>query len=175
MRLLRRVTSGLPAAVNGYDLVSAVNALRASSGLPAYNVNSILMTIAQNQANYLGLHRRRLRACGTRRDASVSARLERRIFSCECVSDPPGLFSENWDGLPASRSPSTCWEGDDAHRIALYSTNLVDIGGGVASGGGMTFYVIDTGTQPAQKRLQVRQAATQRWRLSMELLLCRGK
>ena len=43
------------------------------------------------------------------------------------------------------------WEGDLAHQIALYSTNLVDIGGGVASGGGMTFYVIDTGTSSGSK------------------------
>ena len=38
------------------------------------------------------------------------------------------------------------WEGDDAHRIALYSTNLFDIGGGVASAKGLNYYVIDTGS-----------------------------
>src|ERR1700690_358988 len=43
----------LPVTSTGYDLVSAVNALRASSGLPSYSVNSILMTIAQEQAEYL--------------------------------------------------------------------------------------------------------------------------
>lgn len=40
-------------AGSAFDLVNAVNALRASSGLPAYSINSILMFTAQNQADFM--------------------------------------------------------------------------------------------------------------------------
>jgi uncharacterized protein YkwD len=36
-----------------YDLINAVNALRAAYGLPAYSINSILMFTAQNQADFM--------------------------------------------------------------------------------------------------------------------------
>ena len=35
-----------PVIQNGYDLLAAVNSLRASNGLPAYSANAILMQIA---------------------------------------------------------------------------------------------------------------------------------
>ena len=40
-----------PSIQSGSDLLGAVNSLRASNGLPAYNANSILMQIAQAQAS----------------------------------------------------------------------------------------------------------------------------
>ena len=140
---------GLPAAETGYDLVSAVNALRASNGLAAYNVNSILMTIAQNQADYLAS------TGGASGHVGPGGTLpyQRALNAGYAVAGalPPGLFSENWDEASSVQSAIKTWEGDSAHRIALYSTNLVDIGGGVASGGGMTFYVIDTGDSTGSK------------------------
>src|SRR5690606_36486608 len=39
--------------VNVFDLVNAVNALRAAYGLPAYSINPILMFTAQNQADFM--------------------------------------------------------------------------------------------------------------------------
>src|SRR5215204_5974278 len=38
-----------------YDLINAVNALRAAYGLPPYSVNSILMLTAQNQADFMAV------------------------------------------------------------------------------------------------------------------------
>src|SRR5690242_4000533 len=38
-----------------YVLIAVVNALRSAYSLPAYDVNSILMTTAQNQADYMTL------------------------------------------------------------------------------------------------------------------------
>ena len=140
---------GLLAADSGYDLVSAVNALRASNGIAAYNVNSILMTIAQDQANYLAS------TGGAYGHVGLGGTLpyQRALNAGYAVAGdiPPGLFSENWDENSSIQGAITAWEGDSAHRIALYSTNLVDIGGGVASGGGMTFYVIDTGDSTGSK------------------------
>jgi len=142
---------GLPAAASGYDLVSAVNALRASSGIPAYTINSILMTIAQNQADYLASTGGANGHVGPGGTLPYQRALNAGYAVANAVADPPGLFSENWDEASNVQSAIKFWEGDSAHQIALYSTNLVDIGGGVASGGGMTFYVIDTGTSTGSK------------------------
>ncbi|HUI90528.1 MAG TPA: LysM peptidoglycan-binding domain-containing protein [Anaerolineales bacterium] len=136
----------LSTSSTGYDLVGAVNALRASNGLPAYNVNSILMTIAQDQADYL------LATGGANGHVGPGGTLpyQRALnagYSVEnALSNPPGLFSENWDANSSIEGAITAWEGDSEHRIALYSTNLYDIGGGVASAKGMNYYVIDTGS-----------------------------
>jgi LysM repeat protein len=140
---------GLPAAETGYDLVSAVNALRASNALAAYNVNSILMKIAQDQANYLASTGGAYGHVGLGGTFPYQRALNAGYEVAGAL--PPGLFSENWDQASSVQSAIKTWEGDAAHRIALYSTNLVDIGGGVASGGGMTFYVIDTGDSTGSK------------------------
>ncbi len=142
---------GLPVTASGYDLVSAVNALRASSGIPAYTINSILMTIAQNQAAYLASTGGAHGHVGPGGTLPYQRALNAGYAVANAVADPPGLFSENWDENSSIQGAITAWEGDSAHQIALYSTNLVDIGGGVASGGGMTFYVIDTGTSTGSK------------------------
>ena len=41
-----------PQTVSAYDLINAVNALRASRGLPAYSINSTLMSVAQAHSDY---------------------------------------------------------------------------------------------------------------------------
>jgi LysM repeat protein len=142
---------GLPAAATSYDLVGAVNALRASNGLAPYNVNSILMKIAQDQANYLAS------TGGAYGHIGLGGTLpyQRALNAGYAVAGalPPGLFSENWVQASSVQTVIKFWQGDAAHRIALYSTDLYDIGGGVASGGGMTYYVIDTGASTGSKPL----------------------
>jgi uncharacterized protein YkwD len=133
----------LPAADTGYDLVGAVNALRASNGLTAYNVNSILMKIAQDQANYLASTGGAYGHVGQGGTLPYQRALNAGYEVAGAL--PPGLFSENWDEATNVQDAIKFWEGDAAHRIALYSTNLFDIGGGVASGNGRNYYVIDTG------------------------------
>ena len=107
------------------------------------------MTIAQDQANYLAS------TGGAYGHVGLGGTLpyQRALNAGYSVAGdiPPGLFSENWDENSSIQGAITAWEGDSAHRIALYSTNLFDIGGGVASGGGMTFYVIDTGDSTGSK------------------------
>jgi uncharacterized protein YkwD len=46
--LVAPVYAGTP-----YDLINAVNALRAASGLPPYGINSTLMFTAQSQADFM--------------------------------------------------------------------------------------------------------------------------
>ena len=137
---------GLPAASTGYDLVGAVNALRASNGLAAYSVNSILMTIAQNQASYLASTGGVYGHIGPGGTLPYQRALNAGYSVENAYSNPPGLFSENWDANSSVQGAINVWEGDDAHRIVLYSTDLFDIGGGVASTKGLNYYVIDTGS-----------------------------
>jgi len=137
---------GLPLPATGYDLVSAVNALRASSGLPSYSVNSILMAIAQNQASYLASTGGIYGHIGPGGTLPYQRALNAGYSVENALSNPPGLFSENWDANSSVQGAINVWEGDEAHRIALYSTNLFDIGGGVASAKGLNYYVIDTGS-----------------------------
>lgn len=131
----------IEAAPNAYDLVAAVNGLRSSHGLPAYNVNSILMQIAQSQADYLastGGANGHIGPGGTRP-------IDRAIAAGYRVSG--GLFSENWlaSNVTASGAVYSPYWADAAHQNTMLSPNLADIGAGVATSGGMSYFVIDCG------------------------------
>ncbi len=135
-------------AVNGYDLVSAVNSLRAANGLPAYNVNSILMAIAQNQADYLastgGVYGH-IGPGGTRP-------IDRAIAAGYPVSG--GYFSENWLAGNYSSASSVVYSSgwaDAAHQGTMLSPNLADVGAGVASDGKTSYFVIDAGLSTKSK------------------------
>ncbi len=135
-------------AMNGYDLVSAVNSLRASNGLPPYNVNSILMRIAQDQADYLastgGVYGH-IGPGGTRP-------IDRAIAAGYPVSG--GFFSENWlegDYKSASSVVYSPGWADAAHQGTMLSSNLADVGAGVASDGNMSYFVIDAGLSANSK------------------------
>jgi uncharacterized protein YkwD len=141
---------GMAAPANGYDLVNAVNSLRAANGLPPYNINSILMTIAQNQADYLastgGVYGH-IGAGGTRPYQRALA----AGYSVAGDLSMGGLFSENWAASSSVQSAVNSWMGDATHRETMLSSDLADIGGGIASGGGMNYYVIDAGLSTGSK------------------------
>src|SRR4030043_1255227 len=50
--LLDNSPPGSAKAGDAYSLIDAVNNLRAANGLPAYQVNSILMAVAQGHSDY---------------------------------------------------------------------------------------------------------------------------
>ena len=134
---------GLPVALasNAYDLIDAVNGLRASNGLPAYTPNSILMQIAQSQASYLastGGASGHIGSGGTHP-------IDRAIAAGYPVSG--GYISENWEsGLNMSAQGAVNnWMGDAPHQETMLSSALQDIGAGVAQDGDITYYVIDCG------------------------------
>ena len=139
------LTSGsartIEAAPNSYDVIAAVNSLRASHGLPAYNFNSILMQIAQSQAEYLastGCVNGHIGPGGTRP-------IDRAIAAGYPASG--GFFSENWlagDYTASGAVNSSAWA-DAAHQNTMLSSSLADIGAGVATSGGMVYFVIDCG------------------------------
>ena len=131
----------LAPASNAYDLIDAVNGLRASHGLPAYKSNSILMQIAQSQANYVASTH------GANGDLGPggSRALDRAIAAGYPVSG--GFISQNWvsgNNLNAQGAVNI-WMGDAPHQLTMLSSDLQDIGAGVAQDGDLTYYVIDCG------------------------------
>lgn len=128
---------------NAYDVIDAVNSLRASNGLPAYNVNSILMGTAQAQADYMA-------SIGTWTHtgpdgSSVTQRLLAAGYPLAGDLSLGGFRSENvvmGTGMTPAEAVSS-WTGDAPHLHTMLSADLQEIGAGVAEKDGMYYYVID--------------------------------
>lgn len=137
---VRARSSGSVLPQTGSDLLAAVNALRASHGLPPYNANSILMQIAQNQADYL--------AATGGASGHVGPGGTRPVDRAAAAGYPvSSFFSENWWG-GAGLSPAgavSAWQGDAPHLNTMLSQNLIDAGAGVSKAGGTVYYVLDAG------------------------------
>ncbi|MFH1524669.1 MAG: CAP domain-containing protein [Chloroflexota bacterium] len=127
------------------ELISAVNALRASNGLPPYQTNSILMSIAQTHADYLI-------SSGTMTHFDG---LGQRPFQRALAAGYPvagditlgGFFSENITGGSGQTAEQAVqiWMGDDPHKNTMLSPTLQDVGAGVGINGNTFYYVLDAG------------------------------
>ena len=127
-----------------YDLINAVNALRAAYGLTPYSINSILMFTAQNQADFMAstgqvTHSgpggitltQRLLAAGY----PLSGDLSLGGFRAENIT------SGNESML--AESAINGWMRDAPHQNTMLSPNLTEIGAGVAMANGRLYLVID--------------------------------
>jgi uncharacterized protein YkwD len=127
------------------ELINAVNDLRASYGRPPYIPNPILMSIAQEQAEYILSI-----GTGTHLDANGLTPFQRALSAGYPVAgdlSQGGYFSENivgGAGLDAAGAVEK-WTGDDPHLNTMISSNLQDIGAGVVVSGNTYYYVIDCG------------------------------
>jgi LysM repeat protein len=127
-----------------YDLISAVNALRTSYGLPPYAVNSILMATAQSHADYMAATGivSHTGAGGT----SVTDRLLAAGYPLAGDLSLGGFRSENITAGSENMSAQAAvnqWSGDSVHLDTMTSPNLSEIGAGVSVNGGRVYYVID--------------------------------
>ena len=119
--------------------------MRASNNLPPYQVNSILMSIAQSHADYIA-------STGVATHFSVNGEhpYQRAIAAGYSVAGDlslGGLFSENIAsglGLSASAVVND-WQSDSDHLNTMISPDLKDIGVGVSVANGVTYYVLDAG------------------------------
>jgi uncharacterized protein YkwD len=127
-----------------YDLIDAVNALRASHGLAPYSINSILMYTAQSQADFMA-------ATGSMTHSGpggigVTDRLLAAGYPLSGDLSLGGFRSENITGGRESMSAQAAvdgWTGDAPHLNTMISPDLTEIGAGVAVSGGRVYYVID--------------------------------
>jgi LysM repeat protein len=120
-------------------LVAAVNQLRAAYGLPALEVNSTLMYIAQTHSEY---------------QASIGevthygpggSRPKERATAAGYGGGATFFISENIAGgtnLSAQEAVSL-WTGDSLHWNTMMGENYREIGAGVAVSGGFVYYTID--------------------------------
>ncbi len=130
--------------VSPYDVINAVNALRASYGLAPYGISSILMSTAQNQADYMA-------ATGSvshtgAGGSSVTDRLLSAGYPLAGDLSFGGFRSENItsgsEGMTAQAAVIQ-WMGDSVHVDTMTSPNLTEIGAGITVNGGRAYYVID--------------------------------
>jgi uncharacterized protein YkwD/LysM repeat protein len=127
-------------------VIEEVNSLRGQKKLPLYQVNTILMQIAQRQAEYIASN-----GVITHFDANGMPAFKRALSAGYMVAGDlakGGYFSENIHaGLNLSSSEVVgIWQKDSDHLKTLISPDLREVGVGVALGNGLTYYVLDAGT-----------------------------
>ena len=126
------------------ELVNAVNGLRTSYGLPPYSINSILMSTAQAQADFLAI-------TGSMTHAgpggiSFTDRLLAAGYPLAGDLSLGGFRAENITGGPEDMPAEAAvnrWTRDALHLNTMISPNLSEIGAGVAINNGRVYYVID--------------------------------
>jgi uncharacterized protein YkwD/LysM repeat protein len=129
-----------PRFASAYELIDAVNGLRARNGLPAYTVNSTLMGTAQRQADYMASIKT-VQHTGPG-GISFPDRLIAAGYSFVFRSENIMSASPSASGWELVTSPS--WA-DDLHQHTMLSPDLREIGAGVAVNGALGYYVIDCG------------------------------
>jgi LysM repeat protein len=131
------------ADLSASEVIAEVNALRASNGLPPYEVNSILMAIAQSHAEYLAST-----GTMTHYSADGSRPYQRAIAAGYSVAGDlsrGGFFSENVGSAASASAIVENWQGDSLHLNTMISPDLKDVGVGVAIADGRTYYTLDAG------------------------------
>jgi LysM repeat protein len=137
-----------PQFVNAYDLIEAVNSLRAQNGLPGYSINSTLMNVAQAHSDYQA-------AIGavTHYGAGGTRPFQRALEAGYPVAGDlslGGFYSENimgGNGLTA-QSVVDAWTGDAPHLGTMLSASLREVGAGVACNGSFCYFTLDA-AQPS--------------------------
>ena len=136
------VSAAPQAAPTAYEVIAAVNALRASYGLAPYLVDPILMMAAQGQSDYLAstpnFGSGHVGPGGTDADARAHAL---------GYPDVPGLdINENWCAISINDSVETliyqCW-GDDLHMHTMLHDRGQQVGCGVSVSGDRVYVILD--------------------------------
>lgn len=129
------------------DLIAAVNALRVSNGLPAYTANSILMQVAQDQANYMAATGQVAHRPG------LTQRILDAGYPLAGDLSQGGFRAENITGGNKTATQAVQgWTGDSLHLNTMLSPNLTEIGAGVAKVGDRYYWAIDC-AQPTMEGL----------------------
>ncbi|NWG06113.1 MAG: LysM peptidoglycan-binding domain-containing protein [Chloroflexi bacterium] len=139
-----------------YDLVNAVNALRTANGLPPYAINSILMYTAQSQADFMA-------ATGnvTHSGPGGIGLTDRLLAAGYPLAGDLSLGGFRAENITSGSETMTAqaavnqWTGDAPHLNTMLSSNLTEIGAGVAVANGRVYYVVDCARPTAAGAPQV--------------------
>ena len=122
-----------------YSLIDAVNNLRAGNGLPAYQENSILMSIAQAQTDYQA-------AIGECTHTGAGGTTPKgRAAAAGYGGGATFFMSENYVcGTDLSVDEAiSMWLGDAPHTQTMLGPSYVDVGAGVTVSGNYVYYTLD--------------------------------
>ena len=132
------------------DIIAEVNDLRVAENLPPYQVNSLLMDIAQTHADYLA-------ATGALSsfDAGGFSASQRAIKAGYAVAGDlsiGGLFSENLHSGVGESSADVVnvWKVNADDLNSMLSPDYKDIGVGLAVANDITYYVLDVGASTGE-------------------------
>jgi LysM repeat protein len=140
------VVQAAPLYESAYDLIGAVNSLRASYNMTAYEIDGSLMSIAQAQSEY---------------QASIKTLTHTRPDGSGAAS--AGVTAENIAYGPISRAMAS-WLDDQLHKDTLLGFSSAFVGAGMATDSNGTVYytlVIRRRTDTTQTSFIAPPAATQ--------------
>jgi hypothetical protein len=122
-----------------YALIDAVNNLRAANGLPPYQTNSILMSIAQEQTDYQAA----ISEC-THTGAGGTSPKD-RVIAAGYGGGATFFMSENFvcgNNLSVAEAIYQ-WQQDGPHLQTMIGANYQDVGAGVSVVGDYVYYTLD--------------------------------
>ena len=133
-------------ALDAYELIAEVNALRVSNGLPPYTINATLMSVAQAHTNYQAST-----GTVTHYGADGSSPFERALAAGYPVGgtlSAGGYYSENIQaGMNLTPQQAVqAWQGDAPHLNTMLGSHLTEVGAGVVDSGGYIYYTLDAST-----------------------------
>lgn len=133
------------------EVINAVNDLRLAYGLAPLAVHTVLMQVAQEQANGiasgLGGHWRP-------NGWTLGQWLMMSGYPLSGDLSQDGYRSENWIQANTAQEAVQAWRGDGPHSNTMLSVDRSDIGAGVAFDGEDVYIVLETALQTASGKFQ---------------------
>ena len=133
---------GLPrSSERAYELIAKVNALRASYGLASYEIDPILMAVAEAQTAW------RVSAGVTTHTGPDGSRPRERAIAAGYGGGSTVFISENIaDGLGLTPAEAVSWwTGDDPHLNTMIGPNYRHVGAGAGQSGDVWRYTLMAG------------------------------
>jgi len=132
------------------EVLDAINSLRSTRNLPPYQVNSILMIIAQSHADYISST-----GVVSHFNTSGTPPYKRAIDAGYSVAgdlSQGGLFSEiiGTGKELSAEGVISLWQENPRDLGTLLSPDLKDVGVGMKTANGVNYYVLDAGASNAE-------------------------
>jgi uncharacterized protein YkwD len=118
--------------VSASDLISLINGMRVANGLPALNINSILMSTAQQTSDTMAINDIH----------SHIGNVSGRVMAAGYGGGATAWATENFAIGPMTISDIQAVWADADHMIPVVNANYTDIGAGVTSYNGRTWYIV---------------------------------